>query len=92
MMVKESSGTKNSLIVKGVVVKNAMDKTAIVEVKFRKIHKLYKKSYQTKSRYFVHDPENKCNIDDIVYIRYHRPISKNKNWVVDSFVEDANEE
>jgi small subunit ribosomal protein S17 len=66
----------------GVVVKDKMDKTIVIEVeKFLK-HPKYHKYLKTKKRYKAHDEKNECSIGDRVLIVESRPLSKEKRWVV----------
>lgn len=65
---------------KGVVVSNKMQKTAVVEVTRLKSHRLYKKKYRVTTRYMAHDEENQCQAGDKVTIVEASPVSKNKNW------------
>ena len=75
-----SSSNRKELI--GIVVSDSMDKTVVINVERRFPHPMYKK-YVTKSKkYYAHDPENKCNVGDIVRILESKPISKLKRWVV----------
>ena len=67
---------------KGVVVSNKMQKTAIVAVTRLKEHALYKKKYKVTTRYSVHDEKNECQIGDKVVIIETKPISKNKSWMI----------
>ena len=66
----------------GIVVSNKMNKTCIVAVNDRRIHKRYKKVITRTKRYAVHDSEFNSSIGDEVRIRETRPISKTKNWVL----------
>lgn len=66
----------------GVIVSNKMDKTCIVAVKDRSMHKLYKKVITRTKRYAVHDSGFNASVGDQVQIRETRPMSKTKNWVV----------
>tara|TARA_B100001142_G_C13706812_1_gene412108 strand:+ start:95 stop:343 length:249 start_codon:yes stop_codon:yes gene_type:complete len=66
----------------GIVVSNKMDKTCIVSVSDRTIHKRYKKVITKTKRYAVHDSEFNSSIGDTVRIRETRPVSKTKNWVL----------
>ena len=68
--------------IKGVVVSNKMDKTAVVEVELKKTHRLYKKQMKAKEKYFVHDPGNLAEIGQEVVIEESRPRSKNKHWML----------
>jgi small subunit ribosomal protein S17 len=70
----------------GVVVKDKMDKTVVIEVeKFLK-HPKYHKYLKTKKRYKAHDEKNECSIGDKVLIIESRPLSKEKRWVVKEIV------
>ncbi len=64
----------------GVVVSDKMDKTIVVEVRTKKLHKLYKKYVSTSKKYKAHDEENTANMGDTVRIIECRPISKEKTW------------
>ncbi|RMH81155.1 MAG: 30S ribosomal protein S17 [Acidobacteria bacterium] len=66
----------------GVVVSNKMDKTVVVKVDRKEAHPLYKKHIIKSKKYHAHDPNNECNIGDLVVIRETRPLSKTKRWVV----------
>ena len=66
----------------GKVASNNMDKTVVVAVERQLPHPLYGKRIKKTSKFYAHDPENKCQIGDIVRIRESRPISKLKRWVV----------
>ncbi len=66
----------------GVVIKDKMDKTIVVEVeKFLK-HRKYHKFIKRKMRYKAHDEANACKIGDEVMIVEVRPVSKDKRWLV----------
>lgn len=71
----------------GVVLSNKMDKTIVVEVRTKKLHKLYKKYVSTSKKYKAHDEENTANIGDTVRIIESRPISKEKMWRLLDIVE-----
>ncbi|SNZ10957.1 small subunit ribosomal protein S17 [Persephonella hydrogeniphila] len=66
----------------GKVVSDKMDKTVVVAVERQLPHPLYGKRIKKTSKFYAHDPENKCKTGDIVRIRESRPISKLKKWVV----------
>ncbi len=65
----------------GVVVKNKMQKTVIVEITRRHNHPLYHKVITSKKRVAAHD-ELACGIGDEVVIVESKPLSKTKRWVV----------
>ena len=64
----------------GAVVRTRMDKTAVVEMVWKQRHTLYSKQMRRVARFYVHDPENQCQIGDTVRIEETRPISKTKHW------------
>ena len=64
----------------GSVVNTRMDKTAVVEMVWKQRHRLYRKQVRRVTRFYVHDPNNQCEVGDIVRIQETRPISKTKHW------------
>ena len=64
----------------GLVVSNAMDKTAVVASIDRVRHRRYNKTVQRTTRLYVHDEENTLNVGDRVRVQETRPLSKNKRW------------
>jgi small subunit ribosomal protein S17 len=77
---------KNRKKIAGVVVKNKMDKTVVVEVSRSLKHSMYHKYISTKKRYKAHDEENKCSVGDRVLIYETRPLSKEKRWMVKEII------
>ena len=73
----------------GSVISNKMDKSVVVQVDRRIRHKLYGKYISRRVKYMADDPNNVCNIGDVVLIEECRPLSKNKRWRVRSVVEHA---
>ncbi len=73
----------------GVVVSNKMDKTAVVKVAGYDQHRKYKKIMETTKNYKANDPENICNVGDVVRIIESRPTSKDKRWSVVEIVTKA---
>ncbi len=73
----------------GVVVSNAMDRTAVVRITSRKRHPRYGKTVASSSKLYVHDAENDLNLGDRVRVIETRPLSKNKRWRVLEIVERA---
>ncbi len=74
--------TKNSNILKGVVVSDKMDKTVVVSVSRFVKHPLYGKFYKISKKYKAHDEENKYKVGEKVEIIETRPISKDKKFKV----------
>ncbi len=70
----------------GVVVKDKMDKTVVVESEKFSKHPKYHKYLRVKRRYKAHDEENKARVGDTVLIVETRPLSKEKRWVVKEIV------
>ena len=66
----------------GVVLKNKMDKTVVVEVVRRFRHRKYGKFIKRRIRYKAHDAKNACNVGDVVLLEETRPLSKTKRWRV----------
>jgi small subunit ribosomal protein S17 len=73
----------------GIVLKNKMQKTVVVEVTRRYQHNKYAKMLKSRERYKAHDPENKCNVGDMVIIEETRPMSKTKRWRVKEITQQA---
>lgn len=73
----------------GVVLKNSMDKSIVVEVTRRVQHPRFKKTINLKTRLMAHDPKNLCNVGDRVRIAECRPISKRKRWRLLGVLEKA---
>lgn len=64
----------------GSVVRVKQDKTAVVEMVWKQRHRLYRKQVRRVARFHVHDPDNQCQLGDLVRIEETRPISKTKHW------------
>ncbi|BDD86141.1 30S ribosomal protein S17 [Desulfofustis limnaeus] len=73
----------------GSVVSNRMEKTVVVRVERKFRHKLYGKFVKTSVKYLADDPDNQCNIGDLVLIEECRPLSKNKRWRVKTILQQA---
>jgi small subunit ribosomal protein S17 len=66
----------------GFVVSDKMDKTVVVEVKSRKRHPKYHKTYTVTKKFKAHDESNSYKSGDHVVIEATRPISRDKNFKV----------
>jgi len=73
---------KNFRTLKGTVVSDKMNKTAVVLVERFKLHPRYLKRYKVSKKYKAHDEKNEYKEKDEVLIRECRPISKDKKWKV----------
>ncbi len=81
--------TKTRLVYQGRVVSDKMDKTIVVEVTNRTVHRLYKKYVTLSKRLKAHDEQNEAHVGDTVRIVSARPISKEKRWRLLEIVERA---
>ncbi len=73
----------------GLVVSNAMDKTAVVEVVDQVRHAQYSKIVRRSTKLFVHDPTDDLNVGDRVRVQETRPLSKRKRWRIVDVLERA---
>ena len=76
----------------GRVTSNKMDKTVTVEVIRDALDPVYKKYVRRRERYKAHDATNQYKIGDRVEITEHRPISRDKRWLVTKLVSRPVEE
>jgi small subunit ribosomal protein S17 len=87
---KETAGRVNRRKVReGLVVANAMDKTAVVAVIERVRHPRYAKTVQRTKRLYAHDEANDLRVGDRVRVQETRPMSKQKRWRVVEVLERA---
>jgi small subunit ribosomal protein S17 len=73
----------------GLVVSNAMEKTAVVAVIERVRHPRYAKTVQRTKRLYAHDENNELRVGDRVRLAETRPQSKLKRWRVVQILERA---
>ena len=64
----------------GVVIRDTMQKTVVVEVVRRVMHPVYKKYINVKKKYLVHDEKETAKTGDTISMIESRPISKLKKW------------
>ncbi|MGC9363488.1 MAG: 30S ribosomal protein S17 [Fidelibacterota bacterium] len=81
----ESRKHRKSLI--GKVVSNKMDKTIVVTIDRKFKHPVYGKFIRRTSKFYAHDPDNRCQIGDVVRIEESRPLSRNKRWCLVEILE-----
>jgi len=72
--------TKIKKVITGTVVSNKMDKTVVVEVERKFIHRTFKKVVKRTKKFRCHDEKNECSVGDFVSMREVRPLSKTKRW------------
>lgn len=70
----------------GRVESDKMDKTVVLRVERVLTDPLTGKVIRKSKTFKAHDPENSCKLGDIVEIEEHRPISKDKRWIVKQIV------
>ena len=74
----EKRGHRRELM--GVVIRDTMQKTVVVEVVRRVMHPVYKKYINVKKKYLVHDEKETAKTGDTISMIESRPISKLKKW------------
>ncbi|MEI6152586.1 MAG: 30S ribosomal protein S17 [Deltaproteobacteria bacterium] len=82
----ESIEKTNRKEIIGIVVRDKMEKTVVVETERSFKHSVYHKYVQTKKRYKAHDETNRCTVGDKVVIIEARPLSKEKRWLVKEII------
>lgn len=83
----KAHGFRRKLV--GKVTSDKMDKTVIVEVTRDSLHPVYKKYIRSRERYKAHDETNQYKVGDRVEIQEHRPISRDKRWLVTKLITRA---
>lgn len=76
----------------GKVISNKMDKTVVVECVNYKRDALYGKYLKARTRYKAHDEKNEFHVGDQVEIQEHRPLSKQKRFIVTKLIKKFVEE
>ena len=69
-------------VLQGVVVSDKQNKTVVVSVERRYTHPIFKKTIRRSKKFHAHDENNTHKTGDVVSIEEHRPLSKNKRWIV----------
>jgi len=85
----KTRGTRR--VIAGTVSSNKMDKTVVVTVTRRFRDKHFHKFVTRRVKYHAHDPNNACNIGDVVELVESRAYSKTKKWRVARTIEKARE-
>lgn len=66
----------------GEVVSDKMNKTVVVKVTTQIRHPKYHKLYSKSKKYKAHDEQNQYHPGDIVEIEEHKPLSRDKRFIV----------
>jgi small subunit ribosomal protein S17 len=80
----KAHGFRRKLV--GKVTSDKMNKTVVVEVIRNALDPVYKKYVRRRERYKAHDETNQYKVGDRVEIMEHRPISRDKRWLVTKLV------
>ncbi len=76
-------------IITGTVVSNKMDKTVVVSVERKFIHRTFKKVVKRTKKFRCHDEKNECSVGDFISMREVRPLSKTKRWNLEKVLKAA---
>lgn len=85
--MSEQGKVKRTL--QGKVTSNRGEQTITVLVERKVKHPLYGKYINRSTKVHAHDPENSCQIGDVVLVEESRPISKTKSWILVKVVDRA---
>ncbi len=86
----EAHGFRRKMV--GRVIKAKMAKTVVVECVSASRDALYGKYVRSRTRYKAHDETNQYKVGDEVEIQEHRPISRDKRFIVVRLVKKFVEE
>jgi len=94
--VSETEANKGSPVYRrkliGRISSDKMNKTVVVEVVRFKRDTMYKKYVRVRKKYKAHDETNQYKVGDEVEIQEHRPISRDKRFMVVRLVKKFVEE
>jgi small subunit ribosomal protein S17 len=80
--MEKTETTKKLKTLRGTVVSDKMQNTAVVAVNHYVKHPKYKKYMKITKKYHAHNPDNKAKEGDMVTIRSCRPLSKTKHFEI----------
>ena len=83
------SGPGRKRTLTGNVVSDKGDRTIVVSISRRKKHSLYKKYISLSKKLKAHDPDNECQVGDLVRVVESRPLSREKRWRLVEIVKRA---
>jgi small subunit ribosomal protein S17 len=78
----ESDARSHKRTLIGKVKSAKMQKTVVVEVVRSVRHPIYGKYVRRRKSYKAHDEQGQYKAGDVVEIREHKPISREKRWLV----------
>lgn len=73
----------------GRVVSDKMDKTVVVAIERRTMHRVYKKIVISTKKIMAHDESNSVKTGSLVRVVESKPLSRHKRWVVEAVLEGA---
>lgn len=73
----------------GRVVSDKMDKTVVVAIERRTMHRVYKKIVISTKKIMAHDESNTVKTGSLVRVVESKPLSRHKRWVVEAVLEGA---
>ena len=76
-------------VITGTVVSSKMDKTVVVSVERKFMHRTFKKVVKRTKKFKCHDEKNECSVGDFISMREVRPLSKTKRWNLDKVLKAA---
>ncbi len=88
----QTTETKNSRTIPGVVTSARMDKTITVSIVRKIPHPLYRKYVKRITKLHAHDEQNICKENDKVLIQECRPLSRTKSWRLVKVLDSAAEQ
>lgn len=88
-VLKETARKQKKRMLVGTVVSDKMNKTIVVSVARRKVHRLYKKYVNATKRVNAHDEQENARVGDLVRVMEARPMSKTKKWRLVEVIERA---
>ena len=80
--MKKETPTTTEKTLKGTVVSDKMNKTAVVMVSRFVKHPKYHKYMKINKKYKAHDENNTAKVGDSVEIKQSRPLSKDKRFTI----------
>lgn len=66
----------------GIVIKDKMNKSRVIEIMRTIRHSQYEKTVKVKKRLMSHDERNESKVGDRVLVQESRPLSKHKRWTL----------
>ena len=88
---EDGAGASHKRTLIGRVTSAKMEKTVVVEVVRSVRHPIYGKYVRRRKKYKAHDENRTYKAGDVVEIREHRPLSREKRWTVIRLVDRPEE-